>query len=195
MVWVAVVHHSATGHTRLLAEAVAEGAASVEGVQVRQHAIVGDDVHGGRWSNDALLDALDEADAIVFGSPTHMGSVSGTMKAFLDGTLHRWYQRSWVDKVAAGFTVSATPSGDKLQALQTISTCALQHGMIWVGQGCSPMNAEGHNRLGYYLGVGAQAKFGGEEVAIEPADRATGVLYGERVARVTKRLAAGGAEA
>jgi len=117
-----------------------------------------------------------------------MGGVSGPMKAFLDATLHRWYQRRWVDKVAAGFTVSSTPSGDKLSTLTSLVVCAMQHGMLWVGLDQSPLNAEGLNRLSFYLGVGGQAEFGGAEVAIHAPDRATGVLLGARVARIAVRL-------
>lgn len=110
---VAVVHHSDAGTTRILAEAVREGAGSVDGVDASLHTIDRTRIVAGRFDDEELLAALDAADAIVFGCPTYMGDVSGPMKAFLDATLQRWYQRAWSGKVAAGFTVSraATSSG------------------------------------------------------------------------------------
>ena len=188
MVNVAVLYHSGSGHTRIMAEAVRDGAASEAGVEAQLYAIVGADIAEGRWKGDEILESLDAADAIIFGCPTYMGSVSAQMKAFLDATLQRWTSRAWVDKVAAGFTVSSTPSGDKLNALTTISICAMQLGMIWVGLDQTPLNSQGLNRLSFYLGAGGQAQYGGPEVAIHSGDRETGGLLGARVARVTRTL-------
>ena len=94
MAAIAVVYHSGSGHTKLMAEAVRRGAASVPGVEVQIHAVTGSDIREGRWSNDAILEALDACDAIVFGCPTYMGGVSAQMKAFLDALCldYDWYQ-------------------------------------------------------------------------------------------------------
>lgn len=191
MTTVAVVYHSATGHTRLLAEAVRDGAASVAGTRVHLVAIEGGDIVEGRYRNEAVLADLDAADAILFGCPTHMGSVSAEMKAFLDATVSRWATRAWVDKAAAGFTVSGTPSGDKLQALQAILVCAMQLGMIWVGQSLTSRNPDQLNRLGIYLGAGAQADRSRGATAVFEPDLRTGTLLGERVARVARALRGG----
>lgn len=119
MTRVAVVYHSQDGHTKILADAIAEGAASVEGAKAALHASEGSDSVEGRWSNEDLLAALDAADAIAFGSPTHMGSVSGPFKAFLDGTLHRWYARAWLDKVGAAIARPESISGFGLRRLRS----------------------------------------------------------------------------
>jgi NAD(P)H dehydrogenase (quinone) len=186
---IAVAYHSDSGTTKILAEAVHEGAASVEGVAASLNEIDRGCIVEGHYANDALLDSLDEADAIIFGCPTFMGDVSAPMKAFLDATLSRWSQRTWSGKVAAGFTVSSTPSGDKLSALTSLVMNAMQHGMIWVGLDQTPINPDQLNRLSFYLGVGGQAEYGGETPAIHAPDRATGVIHGERVARIAQRLA------
>jgi NAD(P)H dehydrogenase (quinone) len=188
---IAVVYHSQGGHTQILAEAVAEGAASFENTSVALHRIDGKSIVDGRFEDEELLTSLDEADAIVFGSPTHMGSVSGPFKSFLDATLHRWQSRRWSNKVAAAFTVSSTPSGDKLTGLLASYVCAMQHGMIWVGVDQSPINADGLNRLGFYVGVGAQADYTGASPAIDEGDRRTGIDLGVRVATITAALRAG----
>ena len=77
---VAIVYHSGFGHTRVQADAVRDGAASVEGTTA--HLIAVDEV-------DAHWDELDDADAIVFGSPTYMAGASAPFKAFLDSTSPR----------------------------------------------------------------------------------------------------------
>ena len=78
---VAVVYHSGYGHTKRLAEAVLEGAGSVDSVDVSLVAV--EEVHH-RW------DRLSEADAIIFGAPTYMGSLSGPFKVFMDSTSKIW---------------------------------------------------------------------------------------------------------
>ena len=68
-------------------------------------------------------------------------------KAFADATGEKWYLGAWRDKLAAGFTVSGGPSGDKLSTLHYFFTLAMQLGMIWIGLAETPMNDKGINRL------------------------------------------------
>lgn len=193
---VTVVCHSNTGHTARLAEAVRDGAASVEGVEVRELAITGDKIVDGRWNDEAALVQLDASDAVVFGAPTSMGDVSGAMKCFLDASSSRFYPRAWADKLAAGFTSSFYPSGDKLHALQTFVTFAMQHGMLWIGH-----NAAGFvevepkvyrtadiNRLGGWLGVMATAHpWESPERSPGEADLSAARALGRRVAEAAVR--------
>ena len=165
MTTVGIIHHTGTGYTKILADAVARGVVQQAGAKVERLEVLGSDITEGRYANDGVLATLDACDAIVFGTPTYMGGVSGPMKAFLDATLHRWYARTWSGKLAAAVTVSSTPSGDKLNALNDVLTCALQHGMIWVGLDESPLNKEGVNRLGFYLGAAAQPDYAAKPAA------------------------------
>ncbi|WP_081427897.1 flavodoxin family protein [Rickettsia massiliae] len=48
-------------------------------------------------------DLLDNADAIIFGVPTYMGSLAGSFKIFMEATSTRWAQQKWQDKIAATF--------------------------------------------------------------------------------------------
>lgn len=185
---ITVVYHSGKGHTKKLAEAVHEGVASVDGVTANLAAIEGRDIVEGRWKNDEVMKILDGSDALIFGSPTYMGCVSGQMKSFLDATAERYFTRSWVDKVASGFSVSAGPSGDKLNTLITLATCAMQLGMIWVGQDQTPLNEKGLNRLSFYFGAAGQAMQESPDLAPNEQDKNTGRLLGIRVANLTKKL-------
>jgi NAD(P)H dehydrogenase (quinone) len=191
MTTVSIVYHSGSGHTAKMAEAVAKGAGSINDVKVNLLAISGKDIAEGRFKNDALLAQLDASDAVIFGSPTYMGGPSGQFKCFADATGERWYKSAWKDKVAAGFTVSSGPSGDKLSTLHYFFTLAMQQGMVWVGLNELPMNDKGINRLSSYSGAMAQAGMEPPEVAPNEADKLTGETLGRRVAQSAKRWCAG----
>jgi|SRR5208283_1321160 len=191
MTTVSIVYHSGSGHTAKMAEAVAKGAGSVNGVKVNLLAIAGKDIVEGRFKNDALLAQLDASDAVIFGSPTYMGGPSGQFKCFADATGERWYKSVWKDKVAAGFTVSSGPSGDKLSTLHYFFTLAMQHGMVWVGLPELPMNDQGINRLSSYSGAMAQAGMEPPDVAPNQADKLTGEALGRRVAQAAQRWHSG----
>ncbi len=188
MINVAVVYHSGYGHTAKQAKAVAEGAEGVGGTNVTLVAV--DDIES-HWQT------LDKADAIVFGAPTYMGSLSGPFKTFMDASSKAWFTRSWKDKIAAGFTNSASQSGDKLNSLIQLTIFAAQHGMIWVGLDLLPGNNNSNggpndlNRLGSFLGAMAQSNADqGPEVAPPAADLTTAAHLGARVARTALAFAA-----
>jgi NAD(P)H dehydrogenase (quinone) len=183
---VAIVYHSGFGHTRVQAEAVRDGAAAVDGTTA--NLIPVDDV-------DAAWGVLDDADAIIFGSPTYMAGASAPFKAFLDATAPRWAEQRWRDKLAAGFTNSAGMNGDKLATLQQFALFAMQHGMVWVGLGLLPGNhtSDGSpddlNRLAGFLGAMAQSNADeGPDLVPPLADRRTAEHLGRRVAELASRL-------
>ena len=132
MVIISVVYHSGDGHTRMMADAVLKGVNSIKKVDANLISIEGKHIIEGRWNNEDILNQLDHSDAIIMGSPTYFGTVSAQMKSFMDATSGRYLPRTWKDKVAAGFSVSYGPSGDKLSTLFALSAFAMQHGMIWV---------------------------------------------------------------
>ncbi len=188
MTTVAVIYHSGFGHTRVQAEAVHRGAASVVGVEAMLIPVEEVDA---RWA------ALDGADAIVFGAPTYMAGVSAPFKAFLDATSERWSQQRWQDKLAAGFTNSAGLNGDKLATLQHLALFAAQHGMVWIGLGLLPGNhtSEGSpedlNRLAGFIGAMAQSNADeSADVVPPPSDQRTAEHLGRRVAEAAVRWVA-----
>ncbi len=185
MTTVSVIYFSGAGHTTKLAQAVADGAASV-GAKVSLLAVQGQDIKEGRFHNEAILAQLDASDAIIFGSPTYMGGPAAQFKAFADATGERWYLRRWADKIAGGFTVSGGPSGDKLSTLHYFFTLAMQHGMAWVGLNEMPTE-NGVNRLSSYAGVMGQARQEEPEIAPNGADKLTAERLGRRVAQAAQR--------
>lgn len=192
MASVKVVFHSASGNTRALAEAVHAGAAQFADAELLE--IQGSDIEAGRFKNEEFLARLDGADAIIFGSPTYMGMVSGQLKCFLDATSGRWMGGTWNGKLAAGFTTSLGFSGDKQSMLSYLATFACQHGMLWVGSDApnglfaGEAMEEATNRLSSNTGVMSQVNFG-PEYKPTAGDLKTGSLLGARVAKMAAKLA------
>lgn len=176
---IAVVYHSAWGHTARVAQAVASGAAEAAVAK-----LVSVDDLDDQWP------LLDEADGLIFGCPTYMGNVTAPFKAFMDATGSRWLKQRWHDKLAAGFTNSGAPSGDKLQTLVSLTVFAAQHGMIWVGSDTMYSSAaDTLNRAGSFLGVMTESRDGPVSDDNPGArDVETARLLGLRVARLAGRL-------
>ncbi|HAA30209.1 MAG TPA: flavodoxin family protein [Cyanobacteria bacterium UBA8553] len=193
MTTVAIVYFSGSGHTHLMAQAVAEGASQVTGTTVELLRITGEQIVNGRWQDEAILEKLSQADAIVFGTPTYMGGVAAQFKAFLDAASTAWFAQQWKDKIAGGFTHSSSLSGDKQGTLLYLSINAAQHSMIWVSAGDLPSQYlgkdDGVNRLGSFLGVMGQSpmNMGGGDAALDSGDRLTAQKYGQRIAEAAKR--------
>ena len=182
---ICVVYHSGFGHTKAQADAVVEGARSVPGTDVHQVAVQHVDAH---W------DRLHAADALIFGTPTYMGTVSAEFKTFMDKTSGFFTSQPWKDKLAAGFTNSASQHGDKLNTLVSLAVFAAQHGMNWISLGLLPGHnsssggPEELNRIGGFLGAMAQSNVDeSPEVAPPQSDRATAFQLGRRVADAAHR--------
>ena len=195
MTKVAVVYHTTYGHTKLQAEAVCRGARSVPGASAQLYTAE---------EAGARLDELDAADAIIFGCPTYMGSMSAGMKTFVEKAAKKWFTLAWKDKVAGAFTNSSSFSGDKLNTLVGLMINAMQHGMIFVGLGMLPsanrpeeMNSvagpgpEAHNRLGSFVGPMAASFQVNPPGAPPTGDLETAEAYGRRVAEITARFVKG----
>ncbi len=179
---IVIVFHSGYGHTKRMAEAVADGAKGT---------LLAIDAEGnlpeGGWEQ------LAAADAIVMGSPTYMGSVSWQFKKFADASSKVWFTQGWKDKLFAGFTNSASMNGDKLSTLHYLFTLAMQHSGVWVGTGMMPSNKKSADRndLNYvasFAGAMAQSPSDASVDEMLPGDLATARAFGERVATMAARL-------
>lgn len=182
MAKVAVVFHSGYGHTLRMAQSVAEGA-DAELITIDGDGHVSDD----GWAT------LNEADAIIMGSPTYMGGVSWQFKKFADASSKPWFRRAWKDKVFAGFTSSSAMNGDKLSTLNYLCTLAMQHGGIWVGTGLIAANSKAAQRndinfIGSFSGAMAQSPSDASPAEMLPGDLETARLFGKRVAEVTAKF-------
>ncbi len=183
---IAVVYHSGYGHTEVQAKHILKGTEGVDGIEAKL--FKAEDV-------TETPEKLNDYDGIIFGSPTYLGSVSASFKAFMEASSKLWGERKWLNKIAAGFTNSHSHSGDKLNSIMQLAVFAAQHGMIWVG--VSDLNEspddnmgdpEAVNRLGSWLGLMAQSDNASPEVTPPSGDLKTAELLGKRVAEITLRM-------
>jgi NAD(P)H dehydrogenase (quinone) len=179
---IVVVFHSGYGHTQRMAQAVAEARAPTAGHRRR------------RQPARRRLGKLAAADAIIFGSPTYMGSVSWQFKKFADASSKPWFAQEWKDKIAAGFTNSAGMNGDK-HDLTYLWTLAMQHSGLWVSMGILPTNnkaatRDSMNYVGGYGGLLTQSPSDASPAEMLKGDFETARAFGERIAQVARSRAA-----
>ena len=181
---IVIVFHSGYGHTKKVAEAVAQGSGGT---------LLAIDAEGnlpeGGWEQ------LAAADAIVFGSPTYMGSVSWQFKKFADASSKPWFGQQWKNKLAAGFTNSASMNGDKLSTLHYLFTLSQQHSMFWVGTGMMPSNSKAatRNDINYvasFSGLMTSTPSDASADEMVAGDIATAVKFGERIKEAAARFGA-----
>jgi len=185
MVKTVVVYHSGYGHTKRMAIAVAEGA-DAELVAIDPEGNLAEEA----WN------ALTDADAILFGSPTYMGGPSWQFKKFADASSKPWSEGGWQNKIFGGFTNSASINGDKLNTLEYFFLLAGQHGGIWVSMDIKPANLKASvrddlNRMGSYIAPMAQTPADASPDEMSPGDLETARLYGKRVATVARQFRSG----
>ena len=177
-----IVYHSGYGHTKMVAERIQYGALK----ELKHLALVS------TLEAQENFDLLHQADTLVFGSPTYMGTVSAEFKKFMEATGKFWYAQTWKDKLAAGFTNSSTLNGDKLNTLQQLSLFSAQHSMIWVSTGILPKFEKDQqlnepNGLASYLGLMTLSSNATKDI-LPPKGLETAELFGERIGRITKQL-------
>lgn len=192
MTKIGIVYYSGYGHTVKQAEAVAAGAASVEGADVEVFRI---DQDGNL--PDGTFEKLAELDAIIYGSPTYMGGPAWQFKKFADATSKPWFTQVWKDKIAGGFTNSASVNGDKKSTLDYFFTLSQQHGQVWVGTGLLPSNTKAHGpddvnwTAGFSGALAISPSDASPEEAPRKGDLETARVCGVRIAEAAQRWARG----
>jgi NAD(P)H dehydrogenase (quinone) len=201
---VLVLFYSTYGHVYRLAQAIADGAREVTGVDVvvkRVRETLPPDVIKAMGATDAqkafanvpvaTVNDLAEADAIVFGTPTRFGNMAGQMRQFLDATGGLWAQGKLVGKVGSVFVSSATQHGGQESTILSFHTTLLHHGMVIVGL---PYAFQGQTRMDEITGgspYGASTIAGGKgERMPSENELAAAKFQGRHVAQIAKKLAA-----
>lgn len=200
---VLVVYYSMYGHTFQLAQAVAEGARTVEGVEVlmrrvQEFEVVEKATRDNPGVRAALekqkdipvctVDDLREADGVIFGSPTRYGNMTAQMKQLIDSTASLWLKGEMEGKPAGVFTSTASTHGGQETTLLTMMVPLIHLGMLIVGV---PYSTEGmihtEGRGGTPYGASTIAGAGGE-LQPQPGDLVIARALGRRVAEVTKKV-------
>jgi NAD(P)H dehydrogenase (quinone) len=200
---VLVLYYSTYGHIHQMAKAIAEGAREVAGTEVvlrRVPETLPKEVLEKMGAVEAqaafadipyaTVDELAEADAIIFGTPTRFGNMTGQMRQFLDATGQLWASGALVGKVGSVFTSSATQHGGQESTILTFHVTLLHHGMVVVGL---PYSFQGQMRIdeitgGSPYGASTIAGGSGERMPSENEQEAAR-FQGRHVATIAAKLA------
>jgi len=181
-----------------MAEAEAEGARSVAGTQVdikripeTMPAEVLANLHAKttQAAAEAHPDDLANYDAILFGTPTRFGNMSGQMRNFLDRTGNLWQQGSLVGKVGSVFVSTATQHGGQETTITSFHTFLLHQGMIVVGVPYSCPELLNMDEISGGTPYGASTLAKGDGSRMPSANElAIARFQGRHVAEISKKL-------
>jgi len=201
---VLIVFYSTYGHVHQMAEAEAEGARTVPGAEVmvrrvmetlpaKALAAMGAVEAQKAFSHIPVctLEEFEDADAVIFGSPTRFGSVAAQMRQFMDATGGLWAKGSMVGKVGGVFTSSATQHGGQESTILSFHTTLLHHGMVIVGL---PYAFQGQTRIDEITGgspYGASTIAGAQGQRMPSDNELAAARYqGKHAAQIAKKLSA-----
>lgn len=200
MTKVLVLYYSSYGHIEAMADAVAQGAASVPGTEVsvkRVPELVPETVaaaSGMKVDQQAPIatpDELADYDAIIFGTPTRFGNMASQMRNFLDQTGGLWFSKALVGKVGSVFVSTASQHGGQETTITSFHTTLLHHGMVIVGL---PYTFAGNSEMGEISGgtpYGASTLAGNDGSRMPSANELEGARFqGAHVAAIAGKLAA-----
>lgn len=125
---VLVMYYTRSGNTQKLAEAIAEGVKSVDGVDCMIKKV-----------SEVTKDDFVSSDGIIAGSPVYFGTMAAEMKEVFDKFIS--VRDRMEGKVGAAFATSADPSGGKETTIFSIIQAMMIYAMIIVGD---PLSATGH---------------------------------------------------
>lgn len=200
MAKVLVLYYSMYGHIEKMADAIAEGARKVDGVEAvvkRVPEIIPEDrarTMGVKLDQKAPIATVDELanyDAIVFGTPTRFGNMAAQMRNFLDQTGKLWMNGALIGKVGSVFTSTGTQHGGQETTITSFHSTLLHHGMVIVGV---PYSCKGLTVMTEITGgspYGSSTLAGGDGKRM-PSENELEIarFQGRHVAQIAKRLTA-----
>jgi NAD(P)H dehydrogenase (quinone) len=138
---VLVLYYSATGSVRALAESVARGIKTVDGMAARVRTVprvapvVEKPAPAVPSEGPPYVERRDLAECVglAMGSPTRFGNMAAPLKHFLDGLGAEWGQGTLAGKPAAVFSSTASMHGGQEATLLSMMLPLLHHGMVIVG--------------------------------------------------------------
>jgi NAD(P)H dehydrogenase (quinone) len=199
-----VLYYSLYGHVYRLAQAVAEGARSVEGARVELRRVpetlpaevlekMGAAASQAEQKSiaECTVEELGQADAILFGAPTRFGNVCAQMRQFIDGTGKLWMSGALTGKIGSVFTSSSTQHGGQESTILSFHPTLLHHGMVIAGL---PYAFQGQMAVDEIVGCSpyGASTIAGPDGSRRPTetDLAGARFQGEHVAKLTRKLIA-----
>ena len=200
MTRVLIVYYSMYGHVEAMADAVAEGARKVVGVEVaikRVPETIPEDqaraigVKLDQKAPIATAEELADYDAIIFGTPTRFGNMATQMRSFLDQTAKMWLNGTLIGKVGGVFTSTATQHGGHETTVTSFHTTLLHHGMVIVGVPYSCRELMTMSEVSGGSPYGASTLAGSDGKRMPSANElAIARFQGRHTAEIAKRLVA-----
>ncbi|HRY26161.1 MAG: NAD(P)H:quinone oxidoreductase [Geminicoccaceae bacterium] len=200
MTRILVLYYSSYGHIETMAGAVAEGAASVDGVEVtvkRVAELMPEEVAkkaGVKLDQAAPLATpaeLADYDAIIVGTPTRFGNMAAQMRNFWDQTGGLWAKGALVGKVGSVFTSSNTQHGGQETTIISTHLTLLHQGLVIVGLPYSCAAQMGVDEIKGGSPYGAST-IAGNDGSRRPSEQELGMAryQGRHVAEIAKKLTA-----
>ncbi len=196
---IVIVYYSATGNVAAMAEAMEQGARSFDAdVRLRRvlelappEAIARNPRWAAHEERDrerpiAVLDDLEWADGMAFGSPTRFGAAASQLRAFLDTTGSLWAQGKLNDKVATSFTSASTAHGGLETTILSMSNMFYHWGSIILPLGYADPHVRSVAGNPYGASFVSRKSAPSDESALE-ASRA----QGRRLAQIARWVRAG----
>ncbi|WP_339804429.1 NAD(P)H:quinone oxidoreductase [uncultured Marinobacter sp.] len=197
MAKVLVLYYSMYGHMETMAEAVAEGARQVAGAEVTVKRIpetMNAEAFanaGGKTDQSAEVATpteLADYDAIILGTPTRFGNMSGQVRTFLDQTGGLWAKGALFGKLGSVFTSTGTGGGQE-QTITSTWTTLSHHGMVIVPIGYGTPELFDISTVSGGTPYGASCLAGGDG-SRQPDDRELAIarFQGKHVAELAVKL-------
>ena len=199
MTKVLVLYYSSYGHIETMAHAVAEGVRTAGAeVDVKRvpELVPAEVAKSSHFKLDqaapiATIDELANYDAIIFGTPTRFGNMTGQMRNFLDQAGGLWFQNKLVGKVGSVFTSSATQHGGQESTILTFIPTLLHLGMIYVGLPYTFTGQFGHDEVKGASPYGASTVAGGDgSRQPSPIELEAARFQGAHVAEIARKISA-----
>ena len=200
-----IIFYSMYGHIYKMAEEVAKGVQQVDNVDValfRVPELIPDAVLEKSGAKEAqktfshipvaTVGQLEDADALIFGTPTRFGNMCAQMRNFLDQTGGLWAKNALVGKVSSVFASTGTQHGGQETTITSFHTTLFHLGMIVVGV---PYAEPGLTNMAEVTGgtpYGATTLAGADGSRLPSQNELSIARYqGKHVAEITKALKIG----
>jgi NAD(P)H dehydrogenase (quinone) len=192
-----VLYYSASGSVRRLADALARGVESVEGMRARVRTvpkvapIVEKAAPAVPPEGPPYVEASDLAECagLALGSPTRFGNMAAPLKHFIDRLGPEWARGTLAGKPAAVFTSTSTMHGGQEATLLSMMVPLLHHGMLIVGIPYTEPELNSTRSGGTPYGATHVSGTANDRPVSDEESRLAYAL-GKRLADVAKRLAA-----
>ena len=197
-----VVFYSMYSHVYQLAAAIAEGAKEIDNSEVSLFQVpeimsadalekAGAKEAKESFSHVPLIspDQLEDADAIIFGTPTRFGNMAAQMRNFLDQTGGLWMKGGLIGKVGSVFTSTGTQHGGQETTITSFHTTLLHHGMIIVGVPYSEQRLMNMDEITGGTPYGAST-LAGADGSRQPSENELAIarFQGRHVTEIAKKL-------